>query len=86
MPAQIHPNALKPGSGRGGGSSFKRAASQASMSLGSFRKPIAQQRNERGLRRTVDVAPTDSRHAGTMCASPCRSSAWPTCEPRRQVK
>ena len=64
MPAQIHPNALKPGSGRGGGSSFKRAASQASMSLGSFRKPIAQQRNERGLRRTVDVAPTDSRHAG----------------------
>ena len=64
MPAQIHPNALKPGSGRGGGSSFKRAASQASMSLGSFRKPIAQQRNERGLRRTVDVAPTDSKHAG----------------------
>ena len=63
MPAQIHPNALKPGSGRGG-SSFKRAASQASMSLGSFRKPIAQQRNERGLRRTVDVAPTDSKHAG----------------------
>ena len=68
MPPKIHPHVARPGGGSGrGGSSFKKAALQASRSVGSFRQPVVQRRSvDTGLRRTVDVAPTDSKHAGKV--------------------